>query len=54
MKFLSSSGDRHCCGPTTADMWILWDFVEHYRLAEDGTRYYSASAFAQDDAVKIS
>ena len=42
----------HNCYPS--DMWILWDFVEHYRLAEDGTRYYSASAFAQDDAVKIS
>lgn len=32
---------------------ILWNFMKHYRVAEDGTRYYSASAFEQNDAVKI-
>ena len=36
---------------------IIWDFMEHYRVDtnDDGTvtRYYSASAFAEDDAVVI-
>ena len=36
---------------------IMWDFLEHYRVDtnDDGTvtRYYSASAFAEDDAVVI-
>ena len=35
----------------------MWDFLEHYRVDtnDDGTvtRYYSASAFAEDDAVVI-
>ena len=38
-------------------MPILWDFMKHFSFEkqEDGTiiRYYSASAFAQDDAVVI-
>lgn len=41
----------HNCSPY--EMPILWDFLEHFRLTEDGSRYYSASAFTQDDAVKI-
>ena len=46
----------HNCYPS--DIPVLWDFLEHYSFekAEDGTitRYYSPSAFAQDDAVKLS
>jgi len=33
---------------------LAWDFLEHYSLSEDGTRYYSPSAFEKDDAVAIS
>lgn len=32
---------------------LLWDFLEHYRVDENGTRYYSASAFEEDDSVVI-
>lgn len=45
----------HNCYPS--EMPMLWDFMKHFSFekAADGTitRYYSASAFAQDDAVKI-
>lgn len=45
----------HNCYPS--EMPMIWDFVKHYSFEtqEDGTiiRYYSASAFAQDDAVVI-
>ena len=45
----------HNCSPY--EMPILWDFMKHFSFEkqEDGTiiRYYSASAFAQDDAVVI-
>ena len=37
--------------PYPADVPILWDFLEHFSKDENGTRYYSASAFEQDDAV---
>ena len=37
--------------PYPADVPILWDFLEHFSMDENGTRYYSASAFEQDDAV---
>ena len=39
----------HNCYPS--DLPILWDFLEHFSMDENGTRYYSASAFEQDDAV---
>ncbi|MCL1810000.1 MAG: cadherin-like beta sandwich domain-containing protein, partial [Clostridiales bacterium] len=36
---------------------FIWDFMKHYRVVENGdgtvTRYYSESAFADDDAVII-
>ena len=39
------------------EMPLLWDFLKHYKFVKnsDGTitRYYSASAFAKDDAVKL-
>ncbi len=45
----------HNCYPS--EMPMIWDFVKHFSFekAADGTvtRYYSASAFAQDDAVVI-
>ena len=41
----------HNCYPS--DMPILWDFLEHYSMDENGTRYYSASAFELDDAVVL-
>ena len=41
----------------SGEMQHLWDYLEHFSfdVAEDGTitRYYSASAFAEDDAVEI-
>jgi hypothetical protein len=43
----------HNCYP--GEMPLLWDFVSHFssKTNDDGTvtRYYSASAFAKDDAV---
>ena len=45
----------HNCYPS--DMPILWDFVKHFSFVkdEDGsiTRYYSPSAFEQDDLIVI-
>ena len=45
----------HNCYPS--DLPILWDFMEHFSFvtSDDGTitRYYSASAFEQDDAVVL-
>ena len=41
----------HNCYPS--DMPILWDYLEHYSKDENGVRYYSASAFTEDDAVVI-
>ena len=45
----------HNCYPS--DMPVLWDFMEHFSFVvnDDGTitRYYSASAFAEDDAVVL-
>ena len=45
----------HNCSPY--EMPILWDFMKHFSFEtqEDGTivRYYSASAFTQDDSVVI-
>ena len=36
---------------------LIWDFVKHYQVVneEDGSvhRYYSESAFAEDDKVEI-
>ena len=41
----------HNCYP--AEIPVLWDYIEHYSLAEDGSRYYSPSAFAEDDLILI-
>ena len=52
VQFTRTLAREHNCYPE--EFRLAWDFLEHYRLDEDGTRYYSPSAFAQDDAVKIS
>lgn len=52
VQFTRTLAREHNCYPE--EFRLAWDFLEHYRLSEDGTRYYSPSAFAQDDAVKIS
>ncbi|MGE4277716.1 MAG: S-layer homology domain-containing protein, partial [Lawsonibacter sp.] len=45
----------HNCYPS--DIPMMWDFLEHYSFAKGSngtvTRYYSPSAFVEDDAVKI-
>lgn len=45
----------HNCYPS--DITMLWDFLEHYSFETDSdgtiTRYYSPTAFVQNDAVKI-
>ena len=56
MTYIFSLYQAHNCLPGYRP--LMWDFLEHYSFekAEDGTitRYYSPSAFAQDDAVKLS
>ena len=42
---------EHNCLPHEVPM--AWEFISHYSLAVDGTRYSSPSAFAEDDAVAI-
>lgn len=55
MTYVFALYEAHNCLPGFRP--IMWDFLEHYRVdtAEDGTvtRYYSPSAFAEDDAVEI-
>ncbi len=41
----------HNCYPS--EMPLMWDFMKHYSMDEAGNRYYSTSAFAQDDAVAL-
>ena len=42
---------EHNCMPQ--EFRLAWDFVKHYSRNEDGTRWYSESAFEEDDAVQI-
>ena len=51
VQFTRTLAREHNCYPE--EFRLVWDYVEHFRVAEDGTRYYSASAFAQDDAIQI-
>ena len=51
VQFTRTLAREHNCYPE--EFRLAWDFLEHYRLAEDGTRYYSPSAFANNDAVTI-
>ena len=42
---------EHNCMPQ--EFRLAWDFVRHYSRQADGTRWYSESAFAEDDAVEL-
>ncbi|MDD6211940.1 MAG: hypothetical protein PUB22_02150, partial [Clostridiales bacterium] len=42
---------EHNCYP--AEIPMSWDFISKYSRSEDGTRYYSESGFAANDAVQI-
>ena len=42
---------EHNCYP--AEVPMAWDFISKYSKAEDGTRYYSESAFVKDDLIEI-
>jgi len=52
VQFTRTLAREHNCYPE--EFRLAWDFLEHYSLSEDGTRYYSPSAFEKDDAVAIS
>ena len=39
--------------PFPGDTALLWNFLKHYSMDENGTRYYSASGFTANDAVAI-
>lgn len=52
VQFTRTLAREHNCYPE--EFRQIWDYVKHFSLAEDGTRYYSASAFEKDDAVAIS
>ena len=51
VKFTRTLAREHNCYPE--EFRLAWDYLEHFRVTEDGTRYYSASAFVKDDAVEI-
>ncbi len=42
---------EHNCYP--AEVKAAWEFLSKYSLNEDGTRYYSETAFAKNDLVEI-
>lgn len=51
VRFTRTMAREHNCYPE--EFRLAWDFLEHYRLAPDGTRSYSASAFEAADSVPI-
>ena len=51
MEYVTSLYEAHNDLPAFRP--LMWDFMKHYRLAEDGTRYYSESAFEEDDEIEI-
>ena len=51
VQFTRTLAREHNCYPE--EFRLAWDFLEHYRLAPDGTRSYSASAFESADSVLI-
>jgi len=51
VQFTRSLAREHNCYPE--EFRLCWDFLENYRLGEDGVRYYSASAFEFNDAIVI-
>jgi len=51
VQFTRTLAREHNCYPE--EFRLCWDFLENYRLGEDGVRYYSASAFESNDAIVI-
>lgn len=51
VQFTRTLAREHNCYPE--EFRLVWDFVSHYQKTDDGTRYYSPSAFEKDDAVAI-
>ena len=39
--------------PFPGDTALLWNFLKHYSMDENGKRFYSASAFTKQDAVEL-
>lgn len=51
VQFTRTLAREHNCYPE--EFRLAWDFLKNYRLAQDGTRYYSPSAFEQNDVMGI-
>lgn len=51
VKFTRTMAREHNCYPE--EFQLAWEYLSCFRLAEDGTRYYSPSGFTQSDAVVI-
>ena len=51
VQFTRTLAREHNCYPE--EFKLAWDFLKHYSVGEDGARYYSPSAFAEDDKVAI-
>lgn len=52
VQFSRTLAREHNCYPE--EFREIWNFVSHYRVDDNGARYYSPSAFAKDDSVVIS
>ncbi len=50
-RFGRTMAREHNCMPQ--EFRLAWDFVRHYNREGDGTRWYSESAFAENDAVQL-
>ncbi|MDD6211927.1 MAG: hypothetical protein PUB22_02075 [Clostridiales bacterium] len=51
VSFTRTLAREHNCIP--AEFRLAWDFMEHYSVEEDGSRYYSESAITKNDLVTI-
>lgn len=55
VRYTRTSLRPHNCYPE--ESWLMWNFLKHYsfEVSENGIvdRYYSESAFAEEDAVEI-
>ena len=51
VSFIRTMAREHNCIPK--EFRLAWDFLEHYSVKADGSRYYSASAFKANDLVSI-
>ena len=50
IEYTFAMWQAHNCQPGYRP--VIWDFLKHYSVV-DGVHYYSASAFAEDDAVAL-